>query len=79
MKHLAITLIVAAVLLNGCAVKQSDSLAVKALKHTVNLPAYGGAAVELAIQGTLIGVGYAAKKTKEGLESLSDQNTTKNM
>ena len=58
-KTVAITCVL--VLTTGCAVKQEDSTATKALKHTANAPAYVivgvGMAATLAVQGTLIGAG----------------------
>lgn len=60
MKTKNIVIILAMVfLLNGCAVKNEDSLGVKTAKHVVNSPLYVimgvGVATTLAIQGTLIG------------------------
>lgn len=57
----SISIITAITFFSGCAVKQEDSTATKALKHTANAPVYViagvGMAATLAVQGTLIGAG----------------------
>jgi len=57
----SISIITVITFFSGCAVKQEDSTATKALKHTANAPAYVivgvGMAATLAVQGTLIGAG----------------------
>ena len=57
-KKLLIIVLLGAIF-NGCAVKNSDSLAVKTAKHTANSPLYVVAGVgmvaTLAVQGVLIG------------------------
>ncbi len=83
----SISIITAITFFSGCAVKQEDSTATKALKHTANAPAYViagvGMAATLAVQGTLIGASKllgAGKKdenpeTKEVDEVKKEQET----
>ena len=56
---ITISIITAITFFSGCAVKQEDLTATKALKHTANAPAYVivgvGMVTTFAIQGTLIG------------------------
>lgn len=66
----SISIITAITFFSGCAVKQEDSTATKALKHTANAPVYAiaavGMAAELAVIGTLTGIAkLTGAKTKE--------------
>ena len=83
----SISIITAITFFNGCAVKQEDSTATKALKHTANAPAYVivgvGMAATLAVQGTLIGAGKlvgAGKKNEnsDAKEVDAKENEVKN-
>ena len=83
----SISIITAITFFSGCAVKQEDSTATKALKHTANAPAYVivgvGMAATLAVQGTLIGAGKlvgAGKKDEnpETKEVDAKENEVKN-
>ena len=71
----SILIITAITFFSGCAVKQEDSTATKALKHTANAPVYViagvGMAATLAVQGTLIGAGklLGAGKKDENSET----------
>lgn len=77
----SISIITAITFFNGCAVKQEDSTATKALKHTANAPAYVivgvGMAATLAVQGTLIGAGkiLGAGNNKNSETKESNQET----
>ena len=79
----SISIITAITFFSGCAVKQEDSTATKALKHTANAPAYVivgvGMAATLAVQGTLIGAGklVGAGKKDENVETI-EANTNEN-
>ncbi len=82
-KTVAITCVL--VLATGCAIKQEDSTATKALKHTANAPAYVivgvGMAATLAVQGTLIGAGKlvgAGKKEDTSTEVTQDSQNQEN-
>ena len=84
----SISIITAITFFSGCAVKQEDSTATKALKHTANAPVYViagvGMAATLAVQGTLIGAGKllgAGKKDKnsEIKEVDAKENEVKNV
>lgn len=82
-KTVAITCVL--VLTTGCAIKQEDSTATKALKHTANAPAYVivgvGMAATLAVQGTLIGAGKlvgAGKKEDTSTEVTQDSQNQEN-
>ena len=76
-----VAIICVLVLTTGCAVKQEDSTATKALKHTANAPAYVivgvGMAATLAVQGTLIGAGkiLGAGNNKNSETKESNQET----
>jgi hypothetical protein len=83
----SISIITAITFFSGCAVKQEDSTATKALKHTANAPAYVivgvGMAATLAVQGTLIGAGKlvgAGKKNEnsDAKEVDAKENEVKN-
>lgn len=71
----SISIITVITFFSGCAVKQEDSTATKALKHTANAPAYVivgvGMAATLAVQGTLIGAGklVGAEKKNENSDA----------
>ena len=84
----SISIITAITFFSGCAVKQEDSTATKALKHTANAPVYViagvGMAATLAVQGTLIGTGKllgAGKKDEnsEAKEVDAKENEVKNV
>lgn len=78
-KILSIALV--AIITTGCAVKDTDSLAMKTAKHTANSPFYVvagvGMAATLALQGTLIGtaklLGAKSSKEKEAELALEKQ------
>ena len=81
----SISIITAITIFSGCAVKQEDSTATKALKHTANAPAYVivgvGMAATLAVQGTLIGAGKlvgAGKKEDTSTEVTQDSQNQEN-
>ena len=81
----SISIITAITFFSGCAVKQEDSTATKALKHTANAPAYVivgvGMAATLAVQGTLIGAGKlvgAGKKEDTSIEVTQDSQNQEN-
>lgn len=83
----SISIITVITFFSGCAVKQEDSTATKALKHTANAPAYVivgvGMAATLAVQGTLIGAGKlvgAGKKNEnsDAKEVDAKENEVKN-
>lgn len=77
----SISIITAITIFSGCAVKQEDSTATKALKHTVNAPAYivlgvgmiGTLAVQGAVLGTATVVTAPVKAVKSGIQK--DENT----
>ena len=79
----SISIITVITFFSGCAVKQEDSTATKALKHTANAPAYVivgvGMAATLAVQGTLIGAGklVGAGKKDENVKT-TENNTSEN-
>ena len=84
----SISIITAITFFSGCAVKQEDSTATKALKHTANAPVYViagvGMAATLAVQGTLIGAGKllgAGKKDEnsDAKEVDAKENEVKNV
>lgn len=78
----SISIITAITFFSGCAVKQEDSTATKALKHTANAPAYVivgvGMAATLAVQGTLIGAGKLLGAGKKDQKSVSNESEIKN-
>ena len=78
----SISIITAITIFSGCAVKQEDSTATKALKHTANTPAYVivgvGMAATLAVQGTLIGAGKLLGAGKKDQKSVSNESEVKN-
>ena len=78
----SISIITAITFFSGCAVKQEDSTATKALKHTANAPAYViagvGMAATLAVQGTLIGAGKLLGAGKKDQKSVSNESEVKN-
>jgi hypothetical protein len=78
----SISIITAITLFSGCAVKQEDSTATKALKHTANAPAYViagvGIAATLAVQGTLIGTAKLLGAGKKDQKSVSNEVEVKN-
>ena len=78
----SISIITAITFFSGCAVKQEDSTATKALKHTANAPAYViagvGIAATLAVQGTLIGAGKLLGAGKKDQKSVSNESEVKN-
>lgn len=78
----SISNITAITLFSGCAVKQEDSTATKALKHTANAPAYViagvGIATTLAVQGTLIGAGKLLGAGKKDEKLVSNEVEVKN-
>ncbi len=78
----SISFITAITFFSGCAVKQEDSTATKALKHTANAPAYVivgvGMAATLAVQGTLIGAGKLLGTGKKDEKLVSKEVEVKN-
>jgi hypothetical protein len=79
---ITISIITAITFFSGCAVKQEDSTATKALKHTANPPAYVivgvGMATTLAIQGTLIGAAKLLGAGKKDEKLVSSEVEVKN-
>ena len=79
----SISIITAITFFSGCAVKQEDSTATKALKHTANAPAYVivgvGMAATLAVQGTLIGAGKLLGAGKKDENSETKKRIPKKM
>ena len=77
----SISIITAITFFSGCAVKQEDSTATKALKQTANAPAYVivgvGMAATLAVQGTLIGAGKLLGAGKKDENSETKKTDTK--
>ena len=77
----SISIITAITFFSGCAVKQEDSTATKALKHSANAPVYViagvGVAATLAVQGTLIGAGKLLGGGKKDENSEAKEGDTK--
>lgn len=73
-----------ATLTSGCAVKNTDNMATKAAKHTVNAPGYVligtgyvlTQATTLVLAGTIGSVAYVGRKAKEGVTSLVTDTPT---
>ncbi|AXH16367.1 hypothetical protein CP985_03210 [Malaciobacter mytili LMG 24559] len=67
--------------LNGCAVKKTDSIPTKVVKHTINTPAYVVIAIDvttdLLLMGTIIGgaklLGIEPKKDEKKNISITDE------
>jgi Zn-dependent alcohol dehydrogenase len=72
----SISIITAITFFSGCAVKQEDSTATKALKHTVNAPVYlvlgVGMIGTLAIQGAILAPAAAVNAIKPKSEENSE-------
>ncbi|MFA9373687.1 MAG: hypothetical protein ACERKK_05955 [Poseidonibacter sp.] len=73
MKKNIIVAILAVALLSGCAVKKTDNLAVKTMKHTVNAPAYVGAVAVFAVIGTLALTAKGVVETKNLIVGKSEK------
>lgn len=78
----SISIITVITFFTGCAVKQEDSTATKALKHTANAPVYiiagVGMAASLAVQGTLIEAGKLLGAGGKDENSDAKENEVKN-
>lgn len=76
-----ITILSITVLLSGCSIKNEDSTAEKALKHTVNSPLYVLVAGGVLIGGAVNGIGYIVgadkKATTEEVKTTVQQESAK--
>jgi len=61
----SITILAITALLSGCSIKNEDSTAEKALKHTVNSPLYVLVAGGVLVGGVVNGVGYIVGADKK--------------
>lgn len=78
MKNLIKTImvvVIAGVLMSGCAIKDTDSTFNKTLKHTANAPLYASIVI---VHGTLLTVAGTAKVVKSTVNAVAGDNKRKN-
>ncbi len=71
------TLVLSTFLLTGCAIKQEDSLPMKMVKHTINVPIYAGEVAENALILVVASPIIAGALVKKGFETLVDSKEEK--